>query len=145
MNKIFYLLSIVPFILGIIFYFISKIGKKHLEKKQKNCNILKEATIVEVKREDFDSFRPTDSFITYYPIYQYEKDNKVIKRIGNVGNKKEKYPIGKTVQIYINPNNDNDIYVPSENAENIFNIFKITGTILITVSLCIFILLQFLK
>lgn len=122
--------AILGFI-GFVFLFIS-IGMKISENKRKqNCTQAVTAEVIDIRRiesTDFDTYSPT---VSWYPVYQYRTGQRDVCVRSVVGGKENQYKIGQKIELYINPENPEENYCPSDNTKFIRIVLAGIGAVLL--------------
>ena len=113
---------------GIISIVISLILKKEFKRKVEDCVCEVQADVI-----DFSYIRNRDESY-WIPTYGYYFEGVWRKVKGKVGVQANKLRVGQSLKIYVNPKNEDEIYVPEEGEKDIINILFAVGCILIFVS-----------
>lgn len=117
--------SILFWVISVIFLVIAKNSTNSLQEKKEKCVSETTATIIEIKKEEM---RTSDGYsYTWYPVYEYIVDGQQMTIKSNIGNGETHFEKGQQVTLYYNPYNPEEIYVPEENAESLMVFFKIMG------------------
>ena len=98
-------------------------------KKKRICTQPVQALIVEMERSDNISTEGIRT-VSWFPVYEYLVNNHIIRKRSNVGHTEQIFFTGQTVTIYINPENENDFYCPTEKSGKIQMIFILIGILL---------------
>lgn len=114
-------------IVGIAFIVLSLILKKEIKRKVEECVCEVQADVV-----DFNIIRNRNESY-WVPTYGYYFNGVWRKKKGKVGVQANKFRVGQSLKIYINPKNEDEIYVPEEGEKDIINITFAVGCILIFV------------
>lgn len=137
---------------GIFFYVLYNI-----DKKKGTCTCKTTATVREIQ-EDKKNWYDVDFVLrryqysgdrhSSYPVYEYYVNGINIRRRGNVGIKEDDFYPGQTVELYYNPENPDEIYVPQE-AEFViakrYLIFALLFMLIIIIPAIVFVFLTISK
>ena len=124
----------VRFLLGVIgFVFVFGVIAMTVSenRRRRDCTqaVMAEIVdIVQIESTEFDVYSPT---VSWYPIYEYWTGEGWVRVKANVGGKKNKYKIGQKIELYVNLDNLNRFYCPSENEKFIQIIFGFIGMLLL--------------
>lgn len=139
MNIHLFLIFIFAF-LGIVFLICSLGMFFSYKKKKKNCTQLVKAEIVDVVRfesTDFDIHNPT---VSWYPVYEYKVNSVCRRKQASVGTATKKYVVGDVVDLYVNPNDLDEFYRPSNTEKIIYSILFLVGVFMLaSCFICIYI------
>lgn len=129
-KMIFFAATILLAILGLIFLVISMVIGRKIEQKQVNCTQRTVAKVITMNRvTSRDSYStPT---ISWYPVYEYYIGEQRIEKQSNFGQDKQIFYDGQQVELYYNPADWNEYYVPEENVEKMRWIMGVVGGILL--------------
>ena len=100
-------------------------------KRIQNCTSMVTAEVVDLVRvesTDFDMYSPT---VSWYPVYEYWTGQRTVRIQSLAGGKENKYKTGQKIELYINPDNPEEIYCPSDSTKFIQIIFGALGGVLI--------------
>lgn len=134
---------IIFFILALIFLGTYLYSDKRLKNKIKNCTNRTVGTIIEFTSEKYNWYtndvHAKHSYIypTWYPIYSYNINGKEIIKKGETGIVVSDFYIGQKVNLYYNPLNIEEIYVPEEKEELIIDRYKTLTIVFITIPIII--------
>lgn len=120
--------------LGIVFCIVSAIVTVSFQKKKDYCTQIVEARIVTVNQIERSEAGNDPPYRSYFPVYEYKYMGKTYQKASNVGNRKQAFEIGKTVQIYINPDNPEMIYEDSAVPKLVSIIFGIIGVLFVVIA-----------
>lgn len=125
--------------LGVIFAVLRNHSKKKFDQKKRICRNGTNATVVRIvkkriRRSDMDSF-------SWYPTYEYYVNGIRYEKESTFGNKKKLFQEGQLVEIYYNPANPEEFYVPAEKAEGSVMIFTIFAVTYIAIAIIILIVM----
>ncbi|MDE5778010.1 MAG: DUF3592 domain-containing protein [Lachnospiraceae bacterium] len=108
----FFLMPIGFFISG---FFMLRYSLK-VKKRKEDCSVAAKGTIVKVIKE-YNRLGDTTSRHIYYPVYEYMANGEQITVKSKEGLFSSKvYQVGTQVELYYNPQNTEQIYVPSDKA-----------------------------
>lgn len=131
-----YIIPIVCFISGFIMLRFSMNLKKKLRQRKENCSVAAKGTIVKVIKKYIRNGNPGRKHM-YYPVYEYMADEEQITGKSGydtytacqAGTKvitaKSDYgtytacQVGTQVELYYNPQNPTEIYVPADKADSV--------------------------
>ncbi len=100
---------------GILFYARGKV-QEHIEKRDEVCTELTDATIIRVKK-----FRKkvNDKYVNRWrPVYEYYVDDVRYEKESTGYYKNGVFEAGDQMEIYYNPDNPEEMYVPAEKTED---------------------------
>lgn len=118
--EILILFGILFIVLGIAIPFYSKAQKR-------KCTCKTSAKISAIKKRDAGEYRTT-----YIPILEYTVNNQKITTESPVNLSQLEYTVGDIVEIYYNPNNIKELFIPKfvKNTENMWLIFLLIGILM---------------
>ena len=127
-------------LIGLIFILVSFFINRFVSKKENNCTKCVEGKIVDIKKE-FDRIDP-DSMrhLRYRNCYQYTYNNEIFNVESKFLTNHQKYKIGQTIKLYINPNNPEEFYSKENNYNLLIYIFSIVGILLLIVGLILIVM-----
>ena len=128
-------------ILSVLFFVLAQSSANRFNAKKKACTYKTTATIINIQKERIS--RSDDYNYTWYPTYEYYANGTRMEKKSNIGVGKNTFEKGQTVDLYFNPDNSDQVYVPSEKAESLVTVFRILGTafggvVLFSVAIVIF-------
>ena len=129
--------SCIFLFLGIGMIIGAVLTKISFQKRGQECTQIVDATIVDLNKMERSDDGST--FVSYFPIYEYQYNGKVYRSGSNVGNLKSKFEIGRKVQIYINPQKPEKIYENSNVPKLIVRIFPIISLAALIIALFVYI------
>lgn len=112
-----YILPAVCFISGFFMLRFSLKLKKKLRRKKEDCSIAAKGTIVKVIKKYVRNSDPRRKHI-YYPVYEYMVNGEQITVKSEYGTYTA-CQVGTQVELYYNPHNPTEIYVPADNADTV--------------------------
>ena len=122
--------------IGIIFFITGISILNNKKKKEKNCTIKTYAKVTDMvkhKTYDNDSGHTT---ISWHPVIEYNIGELKIKKESAYGSYQSKYTIGQDVEIYYNPKNHSEFYIPGDNIQKILSAtFTIIGIFAIIIAI----------
>lgn len=115
--------------------------------RKENCSVATKGTIVKVIKK-YNRLGDSTSRHIYLPVYEYMANGKQITVKSEYGSFSFKtYQVGMQVELYYNPHNPTEFYVPADNADSIqirlfwggllflfMVVFTLTAAILLTIS-----------
>lgn len=118
---------------GILFFAKGKV-QENIERKKEVCIELTDATIIQMKKTTRKS---NDKYVErWIPVYEYYVDGVRYEKKSVNDYKNGVFEKGDQVDIYYNPDNPKEVYVPAENPEN--------SVMILTILMAIFFLGGFL-
>jgi len=145
MIYLFFLVMIAITLLIILFgvYLI-----KRTDEIEKNFTLKTKGKVIEIKKEqheDFDEGK-TYRYYLYFPVIEYEVDGMVlIKKIGYGTSNQEEFFVDQEIEIFINPNNKEEIYIEKQKKlKNIGKILIIIGIFAIFFQILLFLCFYYL-
>ncbi len=127
--------TLIPLLLGIIFFFVGYLIRKMHYSKDSRCNVQLEGNIVDLQERIHESDDGVSKL--FHPVVAYRYLGVEYQRESNVGQKPTPYKIGQIVTVYINPLNPNEFIIQQESKILLLigNIFTVVGSILLFVGL----------
>ena len=129
-------------LIGIVFFIIGTSIRRNRKKKVQRCTSHTYGKVVDlVRRESRDSDGNYSS--SWHPVFEYRIGGLTFIKESNFGRSQAKFAIGQNVEIYYNPENYNEFYVPEETLPNTLGvIFAAVGIVafLVAVSAAIVVL-----
>ena len=127
--------------LGLIFLLIGLVFKKSSEEKRIKCTEKTTAKIKDIKSDYFGDALNEHSYVSYFPVIEYNIENKNYVRKYDVGFKKNTYEIGDEVEILYNPEEPNEFYFAGDKTSaKIGELFPVLGGGFLTLGVIILIL-----
>ena len=105
-----------PFLIaGFLFFVFGAYGLFTLNSDKKMCTYRVEGTVVEIQSWNDTHRKSSDDEPknTYAPVFEYEYQGKKYKDEGNYFGPSAGFSVGESVEIYVDPNDPEHIYVPS--------------------------------
>lgn len=106
--------------------FVCARGVDHrISETRKLCVSETTATVIDVEevcKRNVDTYN-----YTWYPVYEYYANGKLIVRKSEIGTGKNAVKKGQQTVLYYNPQNPQMIFVPAENQSSVARILKIIG------------------
>lgn len=127
----FTLMGLIFLCIGIGLYFANK-------RKYFVCTQTAIATIIDIQKETINNSGSTEyeaKIASWFPIYEYVINGITIRKKAFVGTAKPEVTVGEKVSIFINPNNPEEFYCPSEKRILLQKIFMGVGIGLIVLAL----------
>lgn len=132
------IISWIMLILGVVFVMTSISIFFRNKKVRANCIKKVVATVVDIKQEDLNQ-TPANTgepqLQTYYTVYEYTVNGILRRKKAFVGTAKPEVSIGQKVEIFVNPNNDEEFYFPLEKDTKIAKIFATVGAIILIIAI----------
>ncbi len=100
-----------------------------LNYKKSRCSVETSATIADIDRVN------VGDKTTCFPVYKFSCDDKQVVIKNDVGINPSKMRVGKVVELYYNPDDVREIYVPAERVENSAGIFKLMSLVLMILAI----------
>lgn len=106
-----------------LFFVIRKNSKKKIDLLKQLCTNITPATVIKMDRKRFSH----SDYYTYvwYPTYEYYVYGVRCEKESSVGNSKKLFEEGQQTELYYNPNNSEEIYVPAEKIESRLTLYTI--------------------
>lgn len=122
-------------IVGIIFWIIGIIILNNRKKKELRCTSKTYGKVTDIVRhQSYDSDNGYSS--SWYPIFEYTIGELKFIKESPYGSSHSKYAIGQTVEIYYNPKNYHEYYIPSDTlSKTLATIFTIVGIVAILLAI----------
>lgn len=127
----FTLMGLIFLCIGIGLYFVNK-------RKYSVCTQPITATVIDVRKETINNSSSTEyepKITSWFPVYEYVVRGITLKKKAFVGTAKPEVTVGEQVSIFINPNNPEEFYCPSEKRMLLQKIFMGIGVGLIFLAL----------
>jgi hypothetical protein len=122
-NTIVFPILITAFLfLGTIFIGLGIGFKSVIDKKAAVCTARTEAVVTEMNRE-VNLSAGTDSYRSWFPVFSYWAKGEEITVRSKIGNEKKIFEEGQNVELYYNPDNIREYYVPAENVSFLPKVF----------------------
>lgn len=133
-------------IFGLLGFTFSVIGiciLRNRKKKEKNCTSKIYGKVKDVIRhQSYSSDGGYNS--SWHPVYEYNVGELKFIKESLYGSSQSKFAIGQDIEIYCNPENYNEYYVPEENLPNIIGkTFTIIGIVMIIIAIVVAILMLY--
>lgn len=129
-------IKFVPFGLALLFALLGLIMRmcrrrvlKQLNYKKSRCSVETSATIVDLYRVK------VDENTTCFPVYKFSCDDKQVVIKNDVSVNPARMRVGKVVNLYYNPEDVREIYVPEERAGSSAGVFKLMSIMLMIVAI----------
>ena len=122
-------------LIGVVFFIIGTSIRRNRKKKVQRCTSHTYGKVVDlVRRESRDSDGNYSS--SWHPVFEYRIGGLTFVKESNFGRSQAKFGIGQNVDIYYDPDNYNDFYVPEETLPNTLGIiFAAVGVVAIVVAI----------
>ena len=132
-------------LLGIIFSIVGISVLNSRKRKEKICTSKTFGKVNNlIRHEDYSS--DGSSISNWHPIFEYNIGELKFIKESIYGNSQAKYAIGQTVELYYNPEDYNEYYVPSETLpKKLGKIFTIVGLTLLCICILVFIIFLLLN
>ena len=98
----------------------------------KRCTMKTVGTVVDIKVEENieDDEGITRTVYTYYPVIEYDAENKTVKKQSSTGSNSPKYKVNDRINILYNPNNIEEFIIEGDKSSNIIGIiFIVVGIV----------------
>ena len=125
-------------LLGAVFVITSMTIFIKGKNKRTNCTKKVNATVVDIRKEDLNNSSNNigeAQLQTYYPVYEYTINGILRRKKAFIGTAKPEVSIGQKVELYINPNNEDDFYYPLDKDVKIGKIFAVLGVVILLASI----------
>lgn len=135
------LFSGIWFFIGLIFLVIGIVMLNNRKKKEINCTSKTYGKVTDiVRRQRYDSDNRHSSSL--YPVFEYNiGDLKFIKE-SSYGSFQSNYAIGQDIEVYYNPEDYNEYYVPGDSLpKTMATIFTIIGIVAIIIAIVLTIII----
>lgn len=119
--------AILFWLIGVLFFVIQVHMKKSLEETKEICTDFTYATVIEMEKTyetEFDDYY-------YYPTYEYFVDDVRYEIETGNGSNRRMFDEGEEVELYYNPDNPEEVYIPGEQQEIELIIFNVIGVVCI--------------
>lgn len=114
-----YIVPIASFISGFFMLRYSLKLKKKLRQRKEDCSVATKGTIVKVIKK-YNRLGDSTSRHIYIPVYEYMANGEQITVKSEYGSFSFKtYQVGMQAELYYNPQNPTEFYVPADNADSI--------------------------
>ena len=116
-------ITILSWLLGALFFWLKGNAQRELASRQKVCTNMTDATVIQMDRK---RVKRSDSYsYCWYPTYEYYADDVRYEKESTTGYGKKMFEEGDTIELYYNPDNPVEVYIPVEKEEDITTIFLI--------------------
>lgn len=107
---------------------------------KKRCTLPVSATVTRIEKARMN-YSQNSSLKSYFPTFEYTVNGVTISKDSNIGSHKQDFHVGKTVTLYINPEDADEYYCPTDGARAVKIIFASIGGgfILMAIALAVFI------
>ena len=132
-------------LIGIVFFIIGTSIRRNRKKKERICTSQTYGKVVDlVRRESRDS--DGNYSASWHPVFEYHIGGSTFLKESNFGRSQAKFAIGQIVDIYYDPENPNQFYVPEETLPNTLGtIFAAVGIVAILVAVTVaFVVMRFI-
>ena len=121
-------------LVGVVFFVIGTAMRANRKRKEENCTSRTWGTVVDlVRRESRDSDGTYSA--SWHPVFEYHIGGMTFIKESNFGSSQAKFAIGQNVEIYYNPGDYNEFYVPGEKLPKLIGtIFTAVGVAAILVA-----------
>lgn len=102
---------IMILILGILLLILAFILDRWDKNAQKRCSVRITAVVCGYMESTTTNDNDTTSTV-YTPVYEFNYNGQIYKTYRNVYSQSQRYPYGHRVDIFINPDNPDDNYIP---------------------------------
>lgn len=141
-NTIVFPILITAFlILGVVFMGLGIGFKSVIDKKAAVCTARTEAVVTEINRE-VNLSAGGDSYRSWFPVFSYRANGEEITVRSKIGKEKKVFEAGQKVELYYNPDNVTEYYVPKENASVFPRIFIGVGGTFVVLGILSFLLMR---
>ena len=139
-DQIFILLLGIPIFIGTVFLSIGIGIGMNVRNKKKCCTQPVMATVIKLVQRRTSSDVDIHDIATYswFPVYQYEYNEKTYTRESSFGNSKKIYKEGQTLYLFINPKDPEKIYNSMDKQGLFAKIFIGIGIGLLAIGIIIF-------
>ena len=139
-NTIVFPILITAFLLlGMVFMGLGIGIKSVIDKKAAACTSRTEAVVAEINRE-VNLSAGGDSYRSWFPVFSYRVNGEEITVRSKIGSEKKKFEAGQKVELFYNPDNIREYYVPAENASILPKVFIGVGGIFVALGILSFLL-----
>ena len=118
------------FLMGSVFLIVSVVmGKKHRHRVE-NCTCKIKARVIEMRKMTSRDHHSTPT-TSWFPVYEYYVGKQRIEKQSSFGQGKQIFYDGQIVDLFYNPSNWNEYYVPEEKTEKMKWIMGFVGSVLL--------------
>lgn len=119
LNIVMYILPVGFFIAGFFMLRFSLKLKKKLKQRKEDCSIATEGTVVKAIKKYVRTGDSPNRHM-YFPVYEYTGNGEKITVKSEYGtHTPAAYQVGMQVELYYNPHNPTEIYVPADKADTV--------------------------
>lgn len=121
-------------LVGVVFFIVGRAILKRRRKREINCTSQTYGKVVDlVRRESRDSDGNYSS--SWHPVFEYRIGGLTFVKESSFGRSQAKFAIGQNVEIYYNPEDYNEFYVPGETTPKLIGtVFTAVGAVAILVA-----------
>jgi hypothetical protein len=114
-------------LVGVIFFVIGIVMFNNRKKKEISCTSKVYGKVIDIDRhQNYDADGQYSS--SWHPVFEYNIGELKFIKESPYGSSQSKYAIGQDVEIYYNPEDYNEYYVPEDNLpKTLATIFSIVG------------------
>lgn len=124
---------------GLLFLMLSTVIKNRILKKEKACTSQTKAVVTEVNRE-MNLSAGTDSYYSWFPVFTYTVNGEEVVVRSIIGSEKKKFDVGQEVELFYNPANVREYYVPQENELVVTVVFNAVGGVFVALGIVFYLL-----
>lgn len=129
-------------LMGSIFLIIAIVLGKKYKQKLENCTCKTVARVIEMRRMTSRDHYSTPT-TSWFPVYEYYVGRQRIEKHSSFGQDKQIFYDGQTVELFYNPSDWNEYYVPAEKTEKMKWIMGIVGSVLLGCAVLVMTLYMF--
>ncbi len=118
---------------GIIFCGVGIIFSVSQKNKKKDCTQPVSAIIVEIKRSHYTSMDKRETS-AWFPVYEYYVNGNKFRKTSNIGGSENAFSVGQKLTLYLNPENPEQFYCPSDAGDFLSKLFIGLGIFLLLVA-----------
>lgn len=130
--------------IGIIFLVVGIVMISNWKKKEVNCTAVTSGKVIDIAKHESNDM-DNGYTVSWYPVFEYNIGEQKFRKESAYGESRSKYTIGQNVEIYYNPENYNEYYVPEITIpKKLSIIFIVAGTAAIMISILVVVIVTFL-
>lgn len=122
-------------LVGAIFLIIGIAMFNNRKKKERNCTLMTHGKVTDmVRRKSYD--RDGEYTLSWYPVVEYNVGELKFTKESPYGSYQPKYTIGQDIEVYYNPEDNNEYYIAGDGLpKTLATIFIVVGIVAISIAI----------